>query len=210
MKLVIIVFLFPFSLFCQDTLYVSFGEKLKLGRILESHEFSVTTQDSNYTLKEFELEEFVFQSPGLFKIEMKEIKNDKHECKNSACEHSKFPSILYVAVDSIRMEFVSSSIRSSGPLSINKKLDSTMIFIDINLYNYYKRPFILPKLKLQLTGIDNSASGMLEMDNYYFNNGRHTLIYRLCGYLKTKGFIQFDFQKYNGIIVPIGWHEEVK
>jgi len=57
----------------QDTISITYGDKIRLGRVAENYEFEIQCLDSVFYLKKKEIDEFVFHKPGIYSVKPKEI-----------------------------------------------------------------------------------------------------------------------------------------
>jgi len=210
LKIVFLILIFPAFCESQDTLYLSYGSHLSLGKSLLNHEFVLRYNNSRLLLKELELDNYIFKTPGIYEVMSNTIKKHKYFGKLPSDEHVYLPSKFYVKVDSIRMLFIESSLRFSASPRVQQSLDSTILSIDVELINFYGRPMRLRPLRVTAAGIGAEVKGQWMTDNLELSSGKHNLNYKLEGVFRFKGYMQFDFEDYLGIKIPIGWHEEVK
>lgn len=213
-KLIICFFLIaPIFLSSQGSISISYGDRIKLGRLAESYEFKIQYLDSIYSVKKTEIDQFVFDKPGIYTIKPKEIIENKYfGRKIESDEKPSLPDFFTVVVDSIKMDFLPNTIRMNHPFVLNQDMEYVLLIIDCEIKNYFGNPidFKTKKLKLKTAGIGANVDGVLleaeKTDTFY----RYTLNYQLKGKLTSPGYIQLDFEKFNGEIIPIGWNEEIK
>ncbi|MFN9321269.1 MAG: hypothetical protein ACK58Q_11865, partial [Chitinophagales bacterium] len=84
--------------------------------------------------------------------------------------------------------------------------------IDCKIKNYYTNPinFKSKKLIWKTAGLGAEVEGELFEIEKTDSIDIYTLTYQLKGKLNNPGYIQLDFEKLNGEIIPLGWHEEIK
>jgi hypothetical protein len=213
-KLIIILFLIiPFFVISQDTISITYGDKIRLGRMAENYEFEIQYLDSIFSIKKMEVNQFVFHKPGIYKVKTKEIIEKKYFGKKiESDEKPSLPPFFTVVVDSIKMDLLPHTIRMNHPFVVNHDMSYVLLIIDCDIKNYYKNPINLKakKLKFKTAGIGAEVEGELFEIEKTDSIDLYTLTYLLKGKLNNPGYIQLDFEKLNGEITPIGWREEIR
>jgi hypothetical protein len=209
----ILFLIIPSFVISQDTISITYGDKIRLGRVAENYEFEIQCLDSVFYLKKKEIDEFVFHKPGIYSVKPKEIIETKYFGKKiESDEKPHLPSSFSVLVDSIKMVFFPNTIRMNHPFVVNHDMAYALLMIDCEIKNYYKNPinFKAKKLILKTAGIGAEVEGELFEIEKTDSINIYTLTYQLKGKLNNPGYIQLDFEKLNGEIIPLGWHEEIK
>jgi hypothetical protein len=209
----LLLLIMPFFLHSQNTVSITYGDKLKLGRLAENYKFEIQYLDSLYYVKKMEIDQFVFDKPGDYMVKSKEIIVNKYFGKKiESDEKPSLPAFFKVLVDSIKMDFLPKTIRMNHPFVVNHDMTYVLLIIDCEIKNYYKNPINLKdkKLKLKTAGIGAEVEGELIEIEKTDSKNIFTLTYQLKGKLNNPGYIQIDFEKLNGEIIPIGWNEEIK
>jgi hypothetical protein len=213
-KLIIILFLIiPFFAISQETISITYGNKIRLGRMAENYEFEIQHLDSILSVKKMEINQFVFHKPGIYKVKTKEIIEKKYfEKKIESVEKPSLPPFFVVVVDSIKMDLLPHTIRMNHPFVVNHDMTYVLLIIDCEIKNYYKNPLNLnaKKLKFKTAGIGAEIEGELFKIEKTDSKDIYSLTYLLKGRLNNQGYIQLDFEKLNGEITSIGWREEIR
>ena len=213
-KLIFFLFLtIPLFPVCQNTISISYEEKIKLGRLAENYEFKVQYLDSIFYIKKMAIDQFVFDKPGIYRIKTQEIIETKYFGKKiESDEKPNLPVTFEVQVDSIKMNFLPETIVMNHPFLINHNMEYVLLTIDCEIRNYYGTSinFNNKKLKFKTSGIGSKVEGELFEVNRKGVSDIYSIIYQLKGKLNHSGYIQLDFEKLNGEIIPIGWNEEIK
>jgi hypothetical protein len=203
----------PISLISQETISISYGERLNLGRLAESYDFEIQHLDSIFYADKIELDRFVFDKPGIYSIKPKERIENKYFGKIiESSERPSLPGSFSVMVDSIKMEFLPNTIRMNHPFAIFHDMSYVLLTIDCEIKNYYGTPinFQGKKLKFKTAGIGANVEGEVFEIEKKDNSDIYSIIYQLKGKINDPGYIQLDFEKLNGEITPIGWNEEIR
>lgn len=208
----LLFFFLPNWVLSQDTLHISFGEQIEIGKLGEKYNYRLTYLNSSKTLSYSELNSYIFEKPGIYEVFPQEIITEKYFGKRVNSEEVLLlPTKFLVNVDSIRMVFQPQSIRVDKPLKQNISLEGAILSVDCEIKNYFNTPILFEnkRLKIAAAGIGAAVKG--ELNHLHTRMpGIHTLAYRLFGMFHEKAHIQFDFELYNGKIFPIGYHEAIK
>lgn len=209
----LIIFLLPNLIRSQEILYISFGEKIVIGKIGEKYNYKIEYRNTSKTLTHSELNNYVFESPGDYQISPQEIITEKYFGQKINSEESiPIPLTFSVKVDSVRMNLNPLSIKINTPLKQNSSMTGAILTIEVEFTNYFNTPisFNNKQLKLEAAGIGAAVKGELIDPLNTITPGLHLLHYKLSGMFQEKGYIQFDFELFNGKIFPVGYHETVK
>lgn len=212
-SIIIVCILTSIALWGQDSFGISYGQTFSLGRLADKYQFEISHQGRKFILEGNNFNSFRFDTPGIYTIQSREIINSKYFGKKILQdEHDNLPSNFVIYVDSIQFEFDSESIAASDILSKGKNIGGTELYIEVEIKNFYSTPISFPSkvLKVKAAGIGAAVDGVLVKTILLNKPHRFRFVYSLQGQFNERGYIQFDFEKFNGQLSPIGWREEIK
>ena len=73
-----IIFFLPNLIRSQEILYISFGEKIVIGKIGEKYNYKIEYRNTSKILTHSELNNYIFESPGNYQIFPQEIITEKY------------------------------------------------------------------------------------------------------------------------------------
>jgi hypothetical protein len=201
----------PLISFSQDTVRISYGEKINLGRVPLNFDFELYFNEKNTLILGTGINDIKFDTPGLYLIRtIEKIQSKYFGKKISSEEHGQLPSHFFILVDSLRVVFISESIKTSQPMRKGQIADALLLSIECELKHFNEQSLATPKWKVKAAGIGANLDGeLLEMKKTDRKN-IYLLIYSLKGVCSEAGYIQFDFEANGQKIIPIGWREEIR
>ena len=211
MKLLFIIFIaIPVYAISQDTIRLSYHEKLNFQSLENDYRFKITSIDFIAEIDQSQLNTFSFPHPGVYTIETTRKEDNNHHEHNEECNHNLFPNRFYVLLDSVDIQFHASSLRTSKSIVKNNETKGNVLFIDVDIISWNDKTVKMPLDTVYSHGIGTQITGILDPQSYYLKPGRHTLQYNLSGICTMDSYIQFDFVKHNGTLVPVPLPHPVK
>jgi hypothetical protein len=170
---------------------ISFGEKINFGKIQHPIVWTVLSVDSNsqVVLNGQEINNYVFETPGIYQITTLESKSPS----DNECNHSSFPESFLIKVSPIQMVFDFSTLTFNKALEGGVNLENTTLSLNVNLKSYTNEPVVFSKAKVIAAGVGTTISGQLVNDDQTLNVGSNKLVYKLTGSATKDSYIMLDF-----------------
>lgn len=170
---------------------ISFGDKIKLGKIEHSIVWTVLLVDSNIqtVLNGEDINNYIFEIPGTYQITFHE---NKKPAENE-CSHASFPESFIIKVSPIKMVFDFSTITFNKILEGGVNIENTELSINVNLKTYTNEPVVFSKAKIVAAGVETTISGQLVNDGLTLKVGNNKLVYKLTGSATKNSYIMLDF-----------------
>jgi len=201
-------FLFCFNLFfAQNNLAISYGDKIDLSHIDNSTSFYIKGNNVAAHLKGNEINDYVFEKPGVYLIKVTEKKADK---KADACRDIHLPKEITVNVSRIKMTFDPLNISFSAPITKNKETRGTTLTIPATIKTFDHLPAALNFTQVNTAGIGTNIIADLQSDEKQLSEGTHTLNYSLSGIVAENSYLMFDFIDANAKIQSVSLATAVK
>jgi len=175
---------------------ISFGEKINFGKIENSIVWTVSSNDSNKksSLIGNEINNYIFESPGTYKITF----NENKAIKDGECNHTVFPEVMLIKVSPYKMDFDFSTIQFSTKLEAGAPIENCLLTVDVHLKSFSNEKVAFQNGKFVSAGIDTTIEGQLLNNAFTLNPGINKLVYQLKGVAKSGNFIMLDFFDING------------
>lgn len=201
----------PLVSFSQDTLRINYGEKINLGRVPLNFDFEVSFNEKKTLILGTAINDIKFDTPGLYLIRtIEKIQSKYFGKKISSEEHGQLPSHFFILVDSLRVVFISESIKTSQPMRKGQIADALLLSIECELKHFNEQSLATPKWKVKAAGIGAELDGELIEMKKTDRKDIYLLTYSIKGICREAGYIQFDFEANGQKIIPIGWREEIR
>jgi hypothetical protein len=213
LSVVLILFFLPQFFYCQDTIYLNYGQGIHLVGNTEKYNFEIFNKTISKYLVGTEINSYIFDTPGEFFVRPTEFVEPKYFGKKLVKdEYDNLPSLIYCHVDSLQLKFDANTFTFSKSLVVGNKFDNVLMSIECEIQNFYKSPIQFPnkKMKVKAAGIGARVEGDLIEVKRMSDQNRYVFIYRIVGEFKYRGYFQFDFEDFKSNLIPIGWHEEIK
>lgn len=203
---ILILFFFNNLIISQNSMTISYNEKINLGEVAKEFQFHVTGEFGNTILTGTEINDYKFANPGKYIIK---LVTEKH-LEDNKCDHDVLPDSIIVNVSRVKMIFDGSKMTFSSP--IRKNIDTQGIILSIpvsvNTFNH-KSTSIVPKV-VNSAGVGTSISGVLLNDVSELKEGTYTFRYRLSGVVTENSYLMFDFMDSNKNIQSFSLKTPVK
>lgn len=201
----------PFVSLSQDTVKISYGDRIHQGRAALNFDFEVSFDEKKTLILDTAFNYYKFDTPGLYIIRTKEKNQSKYSGKkNIREEYGQLPSPFFILVDTLRATFLSESIKTSQPIRKGQTADGILLSIECEITHFNEQPIITPNWRVKAAGIGAHLDGeLIEMKKTNRKN-IYQLTYSLKGVCSESGYIQFDFETNGQKIIPVGWNEEIK
>ena len=212
-KLVGLIFylVLPLVSFSQDSIRISYGDKINLGKLASNFDFEMDFNEKTSLILGAAMNEFTFDTPGTYLIRTKEKNQSKYFGKKiSNEEHDQFPAQFFIFVDSLSVNFIAESIKTSRPIKKGIVIDGLILSIECELKKFGNRPISFIHRKVKASGIGANLYGELIEMNKLDRNDIYLLTYSIQGICSEAGYVQFDFEANGQKIIPIGWREEIR
>lgn len=175
---------------------ISFGEKINFGKIENSIVWTISSNDSNKksSLNGNEINNYIFETPGTYKITFHENK----AIIEGECNHAVFPDLMIIKVSPYKMNFDFSTIQFSKKIEAGAPIENCQLTIDIFFKSFTNEKVVFPNGKFVSAGIDTTIEGQLLNTAFTLLPGVNKLVYQLKGTAKAGNFIMLDFFDING------------
>ena len=170
---------------------ISFGEKINFDKIENSVVWTISSIDSNnkYSLKGNEINNYIFETPGTYKITFHENK----VTEDGECNHAIFPELIIIKVSAFKMEFDFSTIRFNKKLEPEVSIENCELSINVYLKSFTNDTVIFSNGKIVSAGIDTTIEGQLLNNTVTLFPGINKLVYQIKGTAKAGNLIMLDF-----------------
>ena len=177
---------------------ISFGGKINLGKMQHPIAWTVSSFDSNneVLLNGEEINNYVFETPGTYKITSRENKS----ISENECNHASFPESFIIKVSPTQMVFDFSTLIFNKALEGGVNVDNTTLSLNVNLKTFTNEPVPFSKGKMISAGIGTTITGELLADSITLKPGINKLVYRLRGNATKDTYIMLDFFDINNQI----------
>ncbi len=175
---------------------ISFGEKINFGKIENSIVWTISSNDSNikFSLNGNEINNYIFETPGTYKITFHENK----AIIEGECNHAVFPDLMIIKVSPYKMNFDFSTIQFSKKIEAGAPTENCQLTVAVYLKSYTNDTVVFPNGKFVSAGIDTTIEGQLLNTAFTLLPGVNKLVYQLKGTAKAGNFIMLDFFDING------------
>lgn len=175
---------------------ISFGEKINFGKIENSIVWTISSNDSNKKsyLNGNEINNYIFETPGTYKITFHENK----AIVEDECNHAVFPELMLIKVSPFKMDFDFSTLQFSKKLEAGAPTENCHLTINIILRSFNNEKVVFPNGKFVSAGIDTTIEGQLLNNAFTLLPGVNKLVYQLKGTTKAGNLIMLDFFDING------------
>ena len=169
---------------------ISFGGKINLGKMQHPIAWTVSSFDSNneVLLNGEEINNYVFETPGTYKITSRENKS----ISENECNHASFPESFIIKVSPTQMVFDFSTLIFNKALEGGVNVDNTTLSLNVNLKTFTNEPVPFSKGKIQSAGIGTTIKGQL-LNAVILKPGNNKVNYKLSGAASKDTYIMFDF-----------------
>jgi hypothetical protein len=169
---------------------ISFGGKINLGKIEHPVVWTVLSVDSNnqVVLNGQEINNYVFETPGTYKITSHENKSTSE----NECNHASFPESFIIKVSPTQMVFDFSTLIFNKALEGGVNVDNTTLSLNVNLKTFTNEPVPFSEGKIQSAGIGTTIKGQL-LNAVILKPGNNKVSYKLSGAASKDTYIMFDF-----------------
>lgn len=170
---------------------ISFGGKINLGKMQHPIAWTVSSFDSNneVLLNGEEINNYVFETPGTYKITSRENKS----ISENECNHASFPESFIIKVSPTQMVFDFSTLIFNKALEGGVNVDNTTLSLNVNLKTFTNEPVPFSEGKMISAGIGTTITGELLADSITLKPGINKLVYRLRGNATKDTYIMLDF-----------------
>lgn len=196
------ILLFPYILLGQETIHISYGEKLNLNIGRDQYKFNFNENGKPIVLDHNSMPNFIFNNPGSYKIQVTNVYDNGHNHTNS-CEHHSLPAEIQVIVDDVKINFDRESIKLSAPIHQNQPTNHIELWIDIMIESLDGKEINMNMSTVKSAGIGTEIIATLDPSHAKLSLGKHRLKYHLSGICTQPSYIQFDFIHHNGNFEPI-------
>lgn len=169
---------------------ISFGGKINLGKMEHPIAWTVSSFDSNneVLLNGEEINNYVFETPGTYKITSRENKS----ISENECNHASFPESFIIKVSPTQMVFDFSTLIFNKALEGGVNVDNTTLSLNVNLKTFTNEPVPFSEGKIQSAGIGTTIKGQL-LNAVILKPGNNKVNYKLSGAASKDTYIMFDF-----------------
>ena len=169
---------------------ISFGGKINLGKMQHPIAWTVSSFDSNneVLLNGEEINNYVFETPGTYKITSRENKS----ISENECNHASFPESFIIKVSPTQMVFDFSTLIFNKALEGGVNVDNTTLSLNVNLKTFTNEPVPFSEGKIQSAGIGTTIKGQL-LNAVILKPGNNKVNYKLSGAASKDTYIMFDF-----------------
>ena len=169
---------------------ISFGGKINLGKIEHPVVWTVLSVDSNnqVVLNGQEINNYVFETPGTYKITSRENKS----ISENECNHASFPESFIIKVSPTQMVFDFSTLIFNKALEGGVNVDNTTLSLNVNLKTFTNEPVVFSEGIIQSAGIGTTIKGQL-LNAVILKPGNNKVNYKLSGAASKDTYIMFDF-----------------
>jgi hypothetical protein len=201
----------PLVCFSQDTVRISYGERINLGRVPLNFDFEASFNEKKTLILGTAINDIKFDTPGLYLIRtIEKIQSKYFGKKISSEEHGQLPSQFFILVDSLSVSFISESIKTTQPIRKGQTANALLLSIECEIKHFNEIPLATPNWKVKAAGIGADLNGELIKMKKTDRKNIYLLTYSLKGICSEVGYIQFDFEANGQKIIPIGWREEIR
>jgi hypothetical protein len=208
----LLICLYPFSIYCQDTVRITFNSKLNLTAPIENFTFQFLDDNSNHVLHGKDINQYVFKHPGYYKIVATKQNTPIKYFTKVHCDHSskyEMPPYIILYVDSIRIKYLGETISLSKPICVDQLCSDHFLEISADMENYFRTPISLTNTTIYAAGIGTELYATLEPQYTRLNAGKQTLKFKLHGKVNLSTYIQFNFRDNIGTYTPIGLNSKI-
>ena len=194
--------------------YIYFGDSIGMEILndMELTNLSIIVKNDNdelvAQLNESTLKEFVFSTPGNYKIEL----SSDHvlEKSDKECNHLVHNRIISLLVLPYHLQFDFNKMNFSTELIGGKDMTSALLSIPVEVKIYSGASVNLEKLKFLTAGVNTTLEGITKSDDLILNPGVNLISYQMKGQVSNNTFIMFDFLDNYGLVHSFGYPTKIK
>jgi hypothetical protein len=169
---------------------IPFGEKINLGKIDDSIIWTISLVDTydNLVLSGGQMNNHIFETPGIYKITHSEIKTTS----DKECNHLAYPKVIIIKVSPIKMEFDFSTLTINKTIEGGVDIEGTELSLNVNLKSYTNESILFSNGKIESAGVGSTIKGQL-INALTLKPGINKVVYKLQGSASKDTFIMLDF-----------------
>ncbi len=202
----LLLLLFINAAFCQSEIKISYNQSIHLPRVKNNTEFFISGVQLNAHLKGEQINKFIFERPGKYKIKIKQ----HIKAKTASCEHDEKEQELTVIVSRIRMTFDEKNIAFSEPIHKNVETSKITVSIPVKIETYDNLPVSLDFTPVNTAGIGTNIVATLDKNTEELPIGVHILKYSLHGVVTENSYLMFDFIDANKTVHSVALSTPIK
>ena len=170
---------------------ISFGEKIELGNVEITAQWKISNvkEGIHVNLVGNQINDFVFEKPGIYKINF----FDTHKNEKDECNSSPFKESMQIHVTDSKLQFDFLNIKFSRDIKSGVSCEDIVVTIPVKVStkNNVKAKIEVPKLYIAGVGCEIIAKSL---QNEINASGEIQYInYQLSGYVKNSSYLMFDF-----------------
>lgn len=169
---------------------IPFGEKINLGKIDDSIIWTISLVDTydNLVLRGGQMNNHIFETPGIYKITHSEVKTSS----DNECNHIAYPKVMIIQVSPIKMEFDFSTLIINKTIEGGVDIEGAELSLNVNLKSYTNESILFSNGKIESAGIGSTIKGQLT-NALTLKPGINKVVYKLQGSASKDTFIMLDF-----------------
>lgn len=209
MKVIIsFITLFCFQMYAQNSveMVINYGESIRLNGVQESAKFTISGENTAVILNGSEINSFVFDRPGNYKIEIAV----KEPFTVGDCSHPSLPKEINLLVSRTKMYFDGDKMQLSSPIIKNKDMEGTSLTIPVVVETFDHKPIVLNNEVVTVAGIGSTLTAKLIATTPELSEGLHVLSYRLSGKVSENAYLMFDFINAEGKIQSVAMRNPIQ
>lgn len=209
MKVIIsFITLFCFQMYAQNSveMIINYGESIRLNGVQESAKFTISGENTAVILNGSEINSFVFDRPGNYKIEIAV----KEPFTVGDCSHPSLPKEINLSVSRTKMYFDGEKMQFSSPIIKNKDMEGTTLTIPVAIETFDHKPILLNNEVVTVAGIGSTLTAKLITTTPELSEGSHVLSYRLSGKVSENAYLMFDFINAEGKIQSVAMRNPIQ
>jgi hypothetical protein len=206
LKVTIFFLFFSFGLYAQGSHHsdsgpvtenklIAYAEKIGLTNLPESVTFKITTPSGAVVNGNGpELETYIFEIPGNYKVEI-----DEHLVHNpNTCNHTHYPQLTNVTVSPVKMFFHFDELNFTSDINSGVDTRGITMTVPVTVETVGEQNLEYKYRTAISAGIGTNIIATLK-EGTVLKKGKQVLEYQLSGVATQKTYIMFDFTDINGL-----------